>query len=114
MKKDYLIGPDVYKERHGHPFHRRRFHDCRMPGCKSKVDWDRSKLMTHFFRRHSNITMRLYYDGYVQRVSEVTILHCIPGRLLVKGGNWEGRDTVLVKPGSRSIFCSVCGSENHF
>ena len=37
VKKDYLIGPDKYKERHGHPFHRRRFHDCKMPGCRTKV-----------------------------------------------------------------------------
>ena len=72
-----MIGPDVYKERHGHPFHRRRFHDCKMPGCKTKLDWDRSKLMTHFFRRHKNITMRSYYEGYVQRVSNDTFLNLL-------------------------------------
>ena len=65
-----MIGPDKYKERHGHPFHRRRFHDCKIPGCKSKVDWDRAKLITHFYRRHKKITMRNYYESYVQRVSE--------------------------------------------
>ena len=81
VKKDYMIGPDVYKERHGHPFHRRRFHDCKMPGCKIKLDWDRSKLMTHFFRRHKNITMRSYYEGYVQRVSnDTSFKHNIPNK----------------------------------
>ena len=77
VKKDYMIGPDKYKERHGHPFHRRRFHDCKIPGCKSKVDWDRAKLMTHFFRRHKNITMRSYYEGYVQRGSNDTFLNLL-------------------------------------
>ena len=89
MKRDYLIGPDKYKERHGHPFHRRRFHDCRycksqwktkydiiisnksfsrMPNCKQRLDWDKGKLMNHFFRRHRSITLRNYYEAYVQRV----------------------------------------------
>ena len=35
----------------------------------NQVDWDRAKLMTHFFRRHKSITMRNYYEAYVQRVS---------------------------------------------
>ena len=92
MKRDYLIGPDKYKERHGHPFHRRRFHDCRyycksqwktkyefkfklfsrMPNCKQRLDWDKGKLMNHFFRRHRSITLRNYYEAYVQRVRELS------------------------------------------
>ena len=56
VNRDHLVSQDKYKERHGHPFHRRRFHDCRMPGCKIRMDWDKEKLMTHFFRHHRSIT----------------------------------------------------------
>ena len=39
-----------------------------MPNCKQRLDWDKGKLMNHFFRRHRSITLRNYYEAYVQRV----------------------------------------------
>ena len=72
VNRDHLVSLDKYKELHGHPFHRRRFHDCRMPNCKMRIDWDKEKLMNHFFRHHRSITPRNYYEAYVRR-HQVTI-----------------------------------------
>ena len=43
-----------------------------MPNCKQRLDWDKGKLMNHFFRRHRSITLRNYYEAYVQRVRELS------------------------------------------
>ena len=40
--------------------------DCRMPGCGKTMDWDCSKITTHFERVHPGVELRAYYEEYVQ------------------------------------------------
>lgn len=59
--------PKVYKAQFYTHYFRRRFHDCKMAGCKSKMDWDPSKMKKHFMQNHPGIKLRTYYENYVAK-----------------------------------------------
>ena len=59
--------PKVYKAQFYTHYYKRRFHDCRIPECRSKMDWDPSKMKKHFMQNHPGIKLRAYYETYVAR-----------------------------------------------
>ena len=53
--------PKVYKARFYTHYFKRRFHDCRMPGCKTRMDWDPSKMKKHFMQNHPDKWIEVKY-----------------------------------------------------
>ena len=41
-------------------------HYCRIPRCHKKMDWDKSKISSHFIKNHPDISLRSYYCSYIK------------------------------------------------
>ena len=50
-----------------HPNAGKKSHYCRIPRCHKKMDWDKSKIQSHFGKNHPDITLRSYYSSYIRR-----------------------------------------------
>ena len=53
----------------------KKTHDCRIPGCRKRMDWDRSKITSHFKKYHPGVKLRSYYERYISkaRVNDMII-----------------------------------------
>ena len=60
---------NVYKEKYVTFYARggKKTIDCKIPGCKKTMDWDRSKIMVHFKKNHPMVKLRAYYEEYIKR-----------------------------------------------